>query len=203
MNHHRQLRTTVIAIWGFIRLLLMRECTMKIAVIGPSNIERVAGAAGVDPGKIRKNAADAGRAIATSGHELVVVPDQGVPVIAARAYRDAAGRRVLGLIPTSGHSAKGATSRVQRNSSLCDESYRDLTWYEQHSKLVKVADAMLCVGVSCGTICEIAWTKWTKKIPVFVLNGLGSRIPPEIEAETDVRYIDRPGEAIDILETRK
>ncbi len=169
---------------------------MKIAVIGPSNIERVAAAAGISAEIIKGKAAEAGRLLAARGHELVVVPDQGVAVITAEAYRDSGGKRILGLIPTSGFAAGGATSRVQRNSQLCDKTYRDLSWHEQHSRIVELADVLLCLGLSCGTICEIAWTKWTKKVPVFVLRGLGSRVPPEIEVETDVRYIDHISEAI-------
>lgn len=176
---------------------------MKVAVIGPSNIERVAEAAGVSAARIREKAAEAGRLLAAAGLELVVVPDQGVPVIAAQAYRGAGGKKIFGLIPRSGCSAKGATSRVQRNSRLCDETHTDLTWLEQHARIVELADAMICVGVSCGTMCEIAWTKWMKKIPVFVLRGLNSGIPPEIEAETDLRYFDSLDGIIAALERPK
>ncbi|MCX6354285.1 MAG: hypothetical protein NTZ78_05200 [Candidatus Aureabacteria bacterium] len=169
---------------------------MRIAIIGPSNIDKVALAVGIAPDRIREAAAEAGRMLAVSGHELIVVPDQGVPVIAAGAYREAGGKNISGLIPTSGHSAKGSTTRVQRNKILCDDSRDDLTWCEQHSRLVELADAMVCVGLSCGTICEIAWTKWTRKIPVYILRSLSTRVPPEIEAETDLRYRDSIGEII-------
>lgn len=169
---------------------------MKIAVIGPSNIDRVAVSAGIDPARIREAAMEAGRLIAEAGHELVVVPDQGVPVIAAQAYREAGGPRINGLIPASGYSAAGSTSRVQRNSVMCDETHSDLTWLEQHSRIVELADAMICIGLSCGTICEIAWTKWTKKIPVFLVRSLVSAIPPEIAAETNLRLCGSVAEAL-------
>jgi len=172
---------------------------MKIAIIGPSNIDRTAGAAGIDPEAVRETARDAGRMLAESGHELVVVPDQGVAVIAAQAYRESRGKKIWGLIPNSGHSAEGSTSRVQRNKTMCDETRDDLSWLEQHSRLVEFCEAMVCVGLSCGTICEIAWTKWTKKIPVFILKNLATRIPPEIEAETDLRYLASLVEIIDAL----
>lgn len=172
----------------------------KIAVIGPSDIDRVASAAGIDPEKIHAAAAEAGRLLALAGHELVVCPDRGVAVIAARAYREAGGRGLHGLIPVSGDSAQSAGSRVEANSALCDSADRSLTWYEQHSRIVRATDAMICVGLSCGTVCEIAWTKWTKRIPVYVLKGLCSAVPPEIEAETDIRYVDSVGEAVAALE---
>ena len=169
---------------------------MRIAVIGPSRIERVAAAAGLDAGLIRSAAAEAGEALARAGHELAVVPDRGVAVIAAEAYRRAGGRRLWGFVPRSGKSAEGATGRVHENSRLCDETFRDLTWHEQHSRLVEFSDAMVCIGLSCGTICEIAWTKWTKRIPVFMIETLASRVSPEIEAETDIRYVKDVAAAI-------
>ena len=172
---------------------------MKIAVIGPSIIEKIASAVGVDPRRIEEAADEAGRLLAAAGHELVVCPDRGVPVVAAKAYRAAGGKRVYGLIPRSGDSAQGSISRVESHSGLCDGTDRGLTWYEQHSRLVRAADAMLCLGLSCGTVCEIAWTKWSKHIPVFVLKGLGSAVPPEVEAETDVRYVDTLREVLDAL----
>jgi predicted Rossmann-fold nucleotide-binding protein len=173
---------------------------MKVAVIGPSDIDKVAKAAGVDPAKIYAAAADAGRLLASAGHELVVCPDRGVAVIAAKAYREAEGKVIHGLIPISGDSAQSASSRVEINSALCDMADRGLTWYEQHSRIVRAADAMICVGLSCGTVCEIAWTKWTKRIPVYVLEGLGSALQPEIEAETDIRYVESIEEVIAALE---
>lgn len=172
---------------------------MKVAIIGPSNIDTVARAAGIAPELIREAAEAAGRKLAEAGHELVVVPDQGVAVIAAEAYRGARGRRLLGLIPGSGDSAEGATSRVNRNSRMCDDTHRGLTWHEQHSRIVELTDAMICVGMSCGTMCEIAWTKWTKRIPIYIIRNLFSAIPPEIAAETDLRYCDSVGDAVAAL----
>jgi predicted Rossmann-fold nucleotide-binding protein len=176
---------------------------VRVAVIGPSDIGRVARAAGADPGRIEAAAAEAGRLLAAAGHELVVCPDRGVPVIAARAYRAAGGRRILGLIPASGDSAPGSISRVERHSALCDEADRSLTWYEQHARIVRDSDAMICLGLSCGTACEIAWTKWTKRIPVYVLDGLGSAVPPEIGAETEIRRRGALSEIIAELDAGK
>ncbi|MDD5555904.1 MAG: hypothetical protein PHN82_01505 [bacterium] len=173
---------------------------MKVAVIGPSDIDTVARAAGVGAGLIREAAAETGRLLAAAGHELVVCPDRGVAVIAAAAYKEAGGRRLRGLIPTAGDAAAGSPGRVQRNRPLCDEVLEDLTWYEQHSRLVRLADAMICIGMSCGTVCEIAWTKWTKRIPVLVIRGLCSPVPAEIGAETDIRYADSPAAAVAALE---
>ncbi len=41
---------------------------MRIAVIGPSDVARVAGASGVDPARIERAAEEAGRLLAAAGH---------------------------------------------------------------------------------------------------------------------------------------
>jgi hypothetical protein len=50
---------------------------------------------------------------------------------------------------------------------------------------------MVCVGLSCGTMTEIAWTKWVRKPRVLALRETFSAIPVEILAETDVVLIER------------
>jgi hypothetical protein len=42
---------------------------------------------------------------------------------------------------------------------------------------------MVCVGLSCGTLAELAWTKWTPGPPVALVRGTMSGVPPEMLAE--------------------
>jgi hypothetical protein len=65
----------------------------------------------------------------------------------------------------------------------------DLTWPEQFPRICQLAEIMLCIGLSCGTMGEIVWTKWVGGPPVVVIEPLISSIPPEIIAETDVRLV--------------
>jgi hypothetical protein len=48
---------------------------------------------------------------------------------------------------------------------------------------------LLCIGLSCGTISEIAWTKWVGNTPVVIIEPLVSGIPPEIGAETNLHCV--------------
>ncbi len=38
-----------------------------------------------------------------------------------------------------------------------------------------------------------------KRIPVFVVRGLGSAVPPEVRSETDIRYADALGDILEAL----
>jgi len=163
---------------------------MRIGVIGPTNIQATSAAAGLDPDLCARVAREAGKGLAERGYSLIVVPDRGVGLLAAEAYRAAGGRWLTGIVPASGTSGQVAASRCSEHSRLCHEIVNDLPWTEQHERICQLADALLCIGISCGTLSEIAWTKWVGNTPVVVIRSLISGIPQEMEAETDLRWVD-------------
>ena len=163
---------------------------MRIGIIGPTNIHLTSSTAGRDPAVCERTAKEAGEGLAQRGYDVVLVPDQGVGLLAAQAYRAAGGRRLIGIIPHGGTSAQAATSRCEEHRHLCHETVEDLSWTGQHERLCQLADVLLCIGLSCGTISEIAWTKWVGNTPVAVIQPLVSGIPPEIEAEIDLHWVE-------------
>ena len=172
---------------------------MRIGVIGPTDISKTALAAGRDPAACERAAKEAGKGLATRGYDLVVVPDRGVGLLAARAYHAAAGRRLIGIVPNGATSGQAATSRCDEHRHLCDEVVDDLDWTKQHERICQLSAVLLCIGISCGTMSEIAWTKWVGNTPVIVIRPLISGIPPEVEAETDLRHVQDVQGAFRIL----
>jgi len=163
---------------------------MRIGVIGPTDIDVTFAAAGLDPAACERAARAAGEELARRGHAAVVVPDRGVGLLAAEAYRAAGGHELIGIIPYGGTSAQAATTNCDAHRHLCHEVVDDLSWTEQHERICQLSDVLLCIGLSCGTISEIAWTKWVGNTPVIVLRSLVSGIPPEVEAETDLHWVE-------------
>lgn len=164
--------------------------SMRVGVIGPTDIERTAMAAALDPTACERTAREAGAELARQGYDVVVVPDRGVGLLVAEAYRMACGPLLIGIVPSGGTPGQEATNRCEQHRHLCDEVVGELQWTEQHERICKLSDVLLCIGLSCGTISEIAWTKWVGDTPVIVLRSLISAIPPEVEAETDLRWAD-------------
>jgi hypothetical protein len=173
---------------------------MRIGIIGPTNIQRTSMAAGRDPAACERAAKEAGEWLAAHGHDLVVVPDRGVGPLAAEAYHAAGGRRLIGIVPDGGTSYQAATSRCNESRHLCNEIVDDLDWTEQHERICQLSAVLLCIGISCGTMSEIAWTKWVGNTPVIVIRPLISGIPPEVEAETDLHLADNLEGAYQLLE---
>lgn len=168
----------------------------RVALIGPTDIETTSQAAGLDPRLCRQTAEAAGTALARRAYSVVLVPDRGVALLAAEAYQKAGGPCMVGLVPLGGTSTQQATSCCEDHRWLCDEVIEDLTWSGQHERICQLADVMLCIGLSCGTMAEIAWTKWTGRRPVFVIQPLVSGIPPEVLAETDIHWVSSLDEAL-------
>jgi hypothetical protein len=176
---------------------------MKVAIIGPTDVLKVASAVGLEAAAYQRCVTEAATELAQRGHELVVVPDRGIGLWAAEVYRQAEGPRVIGLIPSGGTGVQEEISECQKHRHLCDVVIEDLTWPEQFPRICQLAEIMLCIGLSCGTMGEIVWTKWVGGPPVVVIEPLISGIPPEIKAETDIRLVaDLEGfwEIVDLLD---
>jgi hypothetical protein len=163
---------------------------MRVAVIGPTNVARVGGAAGIRPTAYIRTASAVGRLLAAARAGLIVVPDRGVAIAAMDAYLAYGGPRLTGLCPSSGASEPAAAVAVRENRDRCHEVVDDLSWNEQHHRIGVLADRMVCVGLSCGTLAELAWTKWTPGPPVALVRGTMSGVPPEMLAEIPAKVLD-------------
>lgn len=162
---------------------------MKVAIIGPTDVPKIASAVGLEAEAYQRCVTEAASELAWQSHELVVVPDRGIGLWAAEVYRQAGGPSLIGLIPSGGTGIQEEIAECQKHRHLCHVVIDDLTWPEQFLRICQLAEIMLCIGLSCGTIGEIVWTKWVGGPPVVVIEPLVSGIPPEIRAETDTRLV--------------
>jgi predicted Rossmann-fold nucleotide-binding protein len=161
-----------------------------IGLIGPTNLQRISQASKIPECQYRDAAYQAGRAIARTGAMLTIVPDRGVAVAGMRGYREAQGAWTIGLVPAGGPSDSVATKNCLENSVACDEVIDGFTWHHQHAFICEFSSLLICVGLSCGTIAEIAWTKWVRGPKILVMRDTLTAIPKEILAETDVEFVD-------------
>lgn len=160
-----------------------------VAVIGPTNAERVGGAAGIALARYQSAAEEIGRMLAEEGFGLVVVPDRGVAVWAMDGYLDAGGAELVGLCPSSGVSEPAGGAAIAAQRQRCHRIVDDLSWYEQHARIGSMTEAMVAVGLSCGTVAELVWTKWTRVPRLAIVADTISGLPPEIAAEIEVDMV--------------
>ncbi|WP_420125983.1 class I SAM-dependent methyltransferase [Longimicrobium sp.] len=166
-----------------------------IAVFGPTSPIYAARALGVDPSYHVNAARDIGHFLADNQMTFVGVPDKGLPreCFYAMLERDSAASAVV-LAPRL--VLDGCLISQPWVADLCDrfpnatlQLVEDITWPEQVVHISQRANACVVLGLSCGGIAEIGWTKWTKT-PVFASRDLCSSLPAEVTDQ--LSYFDTP-----------
>ena len=161
-----------------------------VGLIGPTNLPRIAAASGISEMHYRDTAYAVGRVIAQSGAALAVVPDRGVALLGMQGYRDAEGPWIVGLTPSGGPSESVATGNCLGNATQCDEIVSGFTWHHQHARICEMCTLLVCVGLSCGTLAEIAWTKWVGGPRILAMRNTLTVLPKEILAETNIAFAE-------------
>jgi len=161
-----------------------------VGLIGPTNLKRISAASGIPEEHYSVTAYAVGRVIARSGAALAVVPDRGVALLGMRGYQDAEGPWVVGLTPSGGPSESVATANCFDNAAHCNEIVSGFTWHHQHARICEMCTLLVCVGLSCGTLAEIAWTKWVGGPRILAMRDTFTALPKEILAETNVAFVE-------------
>lgn len=156
---------------------------MKIGIIGPSKISYVE-----EINKDAKNIiSELAKIVAESEDKIVVTPDKGsVSEFFAQEYLKFNGKKVFEILPLDD---KEFGYKEWINISL-GEHISCGTWRNQPEKLNEETDILLCVGYAVGVLSEIAYSKWFKPKPVYIIKELVSgKLPCEIEKSLDLRYV--------------
>jgi hypothetical protein len=63
-------------------------------------------------------------------------------------------------------------------------------WRNQPGKLNDETEVLVCIGYGAGVLAEIAYSKWPKPKPVYLIKELiSSKLPEELERSLDLRYV--------------
>jgi len=147
---------------------------MRIGIIGPSSLNK-------NFTEIIKGLA---KIVAESESEIVVTPDKGsASEFFAQEYLKSRGKKVFEIIPLDDEEFGYGYLNLDLGESInCG------TWRNQPEKFNEETDVLLCIGYAVGVLTEIAYTKWFKPKPVFIIEELVSgRLPEEIHL--DLKYV--------------
>ena len=154
---------------------------MRIGIIGPSKLEYLKEFK--DNKKILEELA---KAVADSGNEIVIVPDKGsVSEFFGKEYIKNKGKKVYEVVPLDDKEFGYSWVNVSLGENInCG------TWRNQPEKLNEETDILLCVGYAVGVLAEIAYTKWFKPKPIYIVEELVSgKLPKEVNRSLDLKYI--------------
>lgn len=181
---------------------------MRIGLIGPTDLGTLAEFIQMPVETIEQKAAQIGKIVAKSGHELWVnIEDKGVLLAAARAYKQRGGRKLVVLSPQRGEPWPLVEGREMK--ALADEILPTENWFFANYWVVSRVDVVICAGQSPGTLGELKDLTWDTKLDTGVLRTLvaikellrGKKLVPEIEQANKDKlvYIDTVGELPGVL----
>jgi len=155
---------------------------MRIGIIGPSNLEYVEEI----NGNARNIISEIAKKIAQEGFEIVVTPDKGaVSEFFAQEYLKNSGKRVFNIIPEDDKEFGLGWMNLD-----IGEKINCQTWRNQPEKFNEETDVLLCLGYAVGVLAEIAYSKWFKPKPVYIINELVSgKLPKELERSLNLKYV--------------
>ncbi len=155
---------------------------MKIGIISPSKLSYIE--------EINKNyIADIKKIVSIvvkKKFEIVITPDKGsVSELFAKEYLNMNGQKVYEVVPLDDKEFGLSWVNLELGEHInCG------TWRNQPEKLNEETDALLCIGYSVGGLAEIAYTKWFKKKPIYIIKEfISQELPLEINKSLDLRYV--------------
>jgi len=146
---------------------------MRIGVIGPSKLREK---------DLTEKAAEI---VAGSGHEIVVCPDKGsASEYFAQQYLAKGGKTVYEIVPLDDKEFGYSLLNLELGKKINCK-----TWRNQPEKLNEETDVLLCIGYAAGVLAEIAYSKWFKPKPVYIIKEFVSeKLPKEFDQSLKLSY---------------
>lgn len=186
----------------------MAVSVVKVGVIGPTDIKRLAMLTGRREEFLLAKAGQVGKIIAQSGCELWINSDGGMLAAVAESYKIHGGKSLVMLLPLP-PGDPWPVAHGEAYLAMADRVIRPSDWYRANHLVVSEPETVVCVGLSGGTNTELGYIKWDVRWRLGNLATLigvrellrGGKIAPEEEpgVKSVLRYIETTDELTDVL----
>jgi len=177
----------------------MASNSLSALLIGPTDKTKIFRFGKIEGESYEQYKDEVGKVLATNLSTVYLIPDEGIPLDFAKSYKQFGGREVVGALP------RGGCPSLSSNFKFCDRIEEvDGGWAVLNTCLSLKNDIIISVGISPGTIVEVAYTKYHKKylgrdIPVLLdERAMSGRLPSELEEELNLTYF-HSGDSLNIL----
>jgi len=162
---------------------------LRIGIIGPTNILKLSKLTKKPVGFYLQKAEEIGKILSEMNCELWVNSDKGMAENVAQSYKRHNGKKLVVLYPQKGEP--WPNKHAKPYIKYADKLRKEPNWFWANYNIVSMPDICLCVGLSAGTLSELAYIKWNcqfkknrpKKLVVIKELIRGGKLPPEIEVD--------------------
>ena len=180
---------------------------MKLSIIGSSSKDTILKNSKISQEDLNALISQLGTYAASLAAELIIVPDEGIPFEIAKAYKEAGGHKVTGIVPLL--DKKFGVEHIREFIGILDETVDVKTWYEADGEIASFGDLCICIGLSPGSLVEICMMKYhakflDKKIPLIIFeNTFSGKLPEEIKEQLyELTYVQRMDELADVVKKK-
>ena len=171
---------------------------LKVGIIGPTNLEKLSKLTGKSVSFFLEKAKEIGKVVADGGHELWINGDRGMTISIGRSYKENKGKKLVVLYPKV--AEPWPDDHIRKYKEVADIVREERNWFWANYSVVSEPDLCICVGLSAGTLSELAYIKWNHLLNQGKLEKLiaikellrGGVLPPEIEVDIGpvLQYIE-------------
>lgn len=171
----------------------------KVGIIGPTNIPKLSKLTGKSQNFLLEKAQLVGRILAEENCELWINSDKGMLVAIGRAYKKSNGKKLVVLYPNKGEPWPKEHAKPYLKNA--DEIRKEPNWFWSNYNVTALPDLCICVGLSAGTLSELAYIKWNHQLKCGKLKKLigikellrNGRLPAEIEVDIKdiIQYVEK------------
>ncbi len=185
--------------------------SFKVGIIGPTNLKKLTKLTKKPASFFLRKAEEIGKILAESGCELWVNSDRGMANNIARNYKKNSGKKLVILYPHQ--SEPWPKKHALPYKKIADKLRKEQNWFLTNYNVVTIPDLCVCVGLSAGTLSELAYIKWNHQLKRGNLKKLiaikellrGGKLPPEIEVDVKriLTYLKKAKELKSFLANEK
>jgi len=182
--------------------------TLKVSIIGPTNIQKLSKLTKKPVRFYIKKAEEIGKILAEVNCELWINSDKGMAENIAKSYKKNKGKKLVILYPIKGEPWPNKHAGLYKK--YADKLKKEPNWFWTNYNVVALPDVSICVGLSAGTLSELAYIKWDYQLKRGNLKKLiaikellrDKKLPPEIEVDVKkiLTYINKTEELKYFLE---
>ena len=175
---------------------------MKISILGAGDVSKISRYTNLSEENVQQLKTEIAKFLVEEEHEIVIIPNRGIPLEIAKLYKQLGGKKVLGVIPTKDKDY--GLDHIKEFLGMVDEKIPVDSWYDADGKVASFGDICLVIGLSPGVLRAMGALKFhykyrNCKTELVVFENAITSLPPEITEELQIRYINN----INMLKTTK
>jgi hypothetical protein len=167
---------------------------MKISLLGTGDLSKISRYTSMPESELAVLIEQISKLLAKSKHELVIIPNKGIPLEIAKIYKQEGGKKVMGVVPI--RDKDYGLGHIEEFLSLIDERIEVDSWYDADGKVAALGDICLVTGLSAGVMRALTALKFHQKYRnnktklIVFKNTISAKIQKEIEEEIPIIYIN-------------